>query len=149
MASSTRQGDGNGIWGEASICHGRRPPGASWSTSAHRPTALVRSGPIPSRPFWSRPQRERRQQLTFPLPSMYCRFGGFIGGLSRTEHHKDGRPQPGTFLGTPHTIHRFIPDFVRFSCFCRDTVKTKKAPHLQGYCWSEREDLNLRPLVSQ
>ena len=28
-------------------------------------------------------------------------------------------------------------------------LKRKKPPHLEGFYWSEREDLNLRPLVSQ
>ena len=32
--------------------------------------------------------------------------------------------------------------------FCSFGI-AKKAPHMQGLFWSEREDLNLRPLVSQ
>jgi hypothetical protein len=42
-----------------------------------------------------------------------------------------------------------MPYFVRFSYPWRGSFKMQKAPHLRGFFWSEREDLNLRPLVSQ
>jgi hypothetical protein len=44
---------------------------------------------------------------------------------------------------------RSKPLFVRFSLPLPESLKMQKAPYYRGFCWSEREDLNLRPLVSQ
>jgi hypothetical protein len=60
-----------------------------------------------------------------------------------------GNASLGTFLGT------FRLEIPNFSGFCSAFVRLrrhremKKAPYFRGFFWSEREDLNLRPLVSQ
>jgi hypothetical protein len=41
------------------------------------------------------------------------------------------------------------PGSVWFYVPARPPSETKKAPTIRGFYWSEREDLNLRPLVSQ
>ncbi len=51
----------------------------------------------------------------------------------------------GDFLPGNPELFRFLFGFRAIAAVARN----EKAPHLQGFFWSEREDLNLRPLVSQ
>jgi hypothetical protein len=67
----------------------------------------------------------------------------------RPERRVNGLWSVGTFVGT---ICRQTPEFVLIrSQFVAvpPSPKMQKAPYYRGFYWSEREDLNLRPLVSQ
>jgi hypothetical protein len=69
--------------------------------------------------------------------------------LFARERRKNAAFLTGTFRGLyPHLPPR-LPYFVRFSLPWQTRHKMQKAPYLRGFLWSEREDLNLRPLVSQ
>ena len=61
----------------------------------------------------------------------------------QTEH---GGDFGGDFLSEYPCI---CPFPLPFRCCGTETSKMQKAPHYRGFFWSEREDLNLRPLVSQ
>jgi hypothetical protein len=43
----------------------------------------------------------------------------------------------------------FVVVLLDFCSFSSQSQKIQKAPSYRGFYWSEREDLNLRPLVSQ
>jgi hypothetical protein len=55
----------------------------------------------------------------------------------------------GLFGDFPPDYPPICPVLFVFCCCDREASKCKKPRIIGAFCWSEREDLNLRPLVSQ
>jgi hypothetical protein len=69
--------------------------------------------------------------------------------LFSRERRKNAAFLSGTFRGLYPRLPPHLPNFVQFSLPWQRRHKMQKTPYLRGFLWSEREDLNLRPLVSQ
>src|SRR3977135_670970 len=76
------------------------------------------------------------------LRGFRLRYSNVAGELAGRKPDRNG--------DVPQRYERSHPSGFRWFCWAFVlSAFANKAPHMQGLFWSEREDLNLRPLVSQ
>jgi hypothetical protein len=98
---------------------------------------------------WGKPSRSRHRARLWSwavgLPARSLAYHD----LRWRERRVNRAGSAGTFRGLLPPYPSNLGYFVPISLLWLRSLKMQKALHLQGFYWSEREDLNLRPLVSQ
>ncbi len=143
------------------ITHDATPPldatptiHAWFGSKIRRPDGQKRPVPRCGRPFILRaPNARRARKRQFREACASLRAGLTEADIARTREmaaavgHPENAPVVSPLVSVAN--HRIPVVLLAIRSLLLRSPRMQKALLLQGFCWSEREDLNLRPLVSQ